>query len=70
MSETQRDYTGVAIKVTDDSGRVHGHDCSSHADAVLSNELAEQDVTAADWGITEDAILAMWLSDGTVDCLC
>jgi hypothetical protein len=71
-SKVERDRTGAVSLVIDDNGQAHTGHCSWQASSTLLEELESEGVTdiKAEWGVTEDACLATWLSDGTVTCCC
>jgi hypothetical protein len=71
-SQIKRDQTGAVSLVIDDNGQVHTSHCSWQASSTLLEELESAGITdiKAEWGVTEDACLATWLSDGTVTCRC
>jgi hypothetical protein len=69
---------------TDANGTVHHRRCWDRAEASLMDELILQgldtdveyvdddatDYRIAEWDTTQQAVVATWLSDGTVTCTC
>lgn len=74
----------ASSKTQDHAGTAHDRRCWSNAETALSEELATQglfdtieyidsdatDYRIPEWSMTEQQVVAVWLSDGTVSCIC